>query len=353
MKQAAAVFAVLMMLSGWAAGQRPAQAPAAARSHAFTLGDADFLLDGKPLQVISCEMHPARIPAEYWRHRISMAKAMGCNTIAAYIFWNYHETSEGVFDFATGNRDIARFVSAAQDEGLWVLLRPGPYVCAEWDFGGIPTYLLRYPDIKIRCLDPRYMAAAERYIDRLAQVVKPLLVTRGGPILMVQIENEYGSYGNDRAYLARLKAVWERNGIDVPFYTADGPTTYMLEAGHVRGRRGRPRLGFVREGLRPGAEDGARRAGVLVGDLPGVAHALGREVGAPGPRGSAARKWRSCSARRSRSTSTWRTAAPTSGSRRARTRAARATSRTSPATTTTHRSTSRGGRRRSTTRCAR
>ncbi len=164
-----------------------------------------------------------------------MAKAMGCNTIAAYIFWNYHETSEGVFDFATANRDIARFVSAAQDEGLWVMLRPGPYVCAEWDFGGIPTYLLRYPDIKIRCLDPRYMAAAERYIDRLAQVVKPLLVTRGGPILMVQIENEYGSYGNDRAYLARLKAAWERNGIDVPFYTADGPTTYMLEAGHVEG----------------------------------------------------------------------------------------------------------------------
>ncbi len=235
MKQAAAVLAVFVMLSAWVAGQRPGQVPASGRAHAFALGDSEFLLDGNPLQVISCEMHPARIPSAYWRHRIRMAKAMGCNTIAAYIFWNYHETSEGVFDFASANRDIARFVSAAQDEGLWVMLRPGPYVCAEWDFGGIPTYLLRYPDIKVRCLDPRYMAAAERYIERLAQVVKPLLVTRGGPILMVQIENEYGSFGNDRAYLARLKAAWERNGIDVPFYTADGPTPYMLEAGHVEG----------------------------------------------------------------------------------------------------------------------
>ena len=164
-----------------------------------------------------------------------MARAMGCNTIAAYVFWNYHEPAEGAFDFATGNRDVARFVRVAQEEGLWLLLRPGPYVCAEWDFGGIPPYLLRHPDLKVRCLDPRYMAAAERYIAHLAAVVRPLLVTRGGPILMVQIENEYGSYGNDRAYLARLKAAWERNGIDVPFYTADGATRHMLEAGHVEG----------------------------------------------------------------------------------------------------------------------
>jgi beta-galactosidase len=120
--------------------------------HRFALGTNDFLLDGAPFQIIGCEIHPARVPAEYWRHRIRMAKAMGCNTIAAYLFWNYHETSEGTFDFRTGNRDIARFVHLAQDEGLWVLLRPGPYVCAEWDFGGIPTYLLRYPDLKVRCM---------------------------------------------------------------------------------------------------------------------------------------------------------------------------------------------------------
>jgi beta-galactosidase GanA len=151
------------------------------------------------------------------------------------VFWNYHEPADGVFDFSTGNRDIARFVRIAQEEGLWVLLRPGPYVCAEWDFGGIPPYLLRYADLKIRCMNPRYMQAAERYIERLATVIRPLLVTHGGPILMVQVENEYGSYGNDRAYIARLKDVWLKNGIDVPFFSADGPTPYMLEAGHVPG----------------------------------------------------------------------------------------------------------------------
>ncbi|HOC18856.1 MAG TPA: beta-galactosidase, partial [Vicinamibacterales bacterium] len=203
--------------------------------HTFALGADDFLLDGRPFQIISGELHPARIPAEYWRHRIRMAKAMGCNTVAAYIFWNYHEPAEGRFDFSTGNRDIARFVRIAQEEGMFVLLRPGPYVCAEWDFGGLPPYLLRDPELKIRCLNPRYMEAAERYMAALARVVQPLLVTRGGPILMVQLENEYGSYGNDRSYMAHLKDVWVKLGIDVPFFTADGPTPPMLEAGHVEG----------------------------------------------------------------------------------------------------------------------
>ena len=106
--------------------------------HQFKLGKEDFLLDGKPYQIISGEMHPARIPRAYWRHRIQMAKAMGCNTIAAYIFWNFHEITEGVFDFKTNNKDIAAFVKLCQEEGMWVIFRPGPYVCAEWDFGGIP-----------------------------------------------------------------------------------------------------------------------------------------------------------------------------------------------------------------------
>ena len=106
--------------------------------HTFALGRTDFLLDGAPFQVIGCELHPARIPAEYWTHRIRMAKAHGLQRIAAYVFWNHHETAEGMFDFATGNRDLARFLRLVQAEGLWVILRPGPYVCAEWDFGGIP-----------------------------------------------------------------------------------------------------------------------------------------------------------------------------------------------------------------------
>ena len=203
--------------------------------HTFELGTSEFLLDDKPFQIISGEMHPARIPSLYWRHRIKMAKAMGCNTISAYIFWNYHETEEGVFDFTTENHELVKFFKLVQEEEMWLLIRPGPYVCAEWELGGIPPYLLRIPDIKLRCMDPRYMTAAERYIMKLAEVIKPFLITRGGPILMLQIENEYGSFGNDRNYLMRLKEVWTANGIDVPTFTGDGPKTYMLEAGSLPG----------------------------------------------------------------------------------------------------------------------
>lgn len=203
--------------------------------HSFELGTTEFLLDGKPFQIISGEMHPARIPAEYWRHRIQMAKAMGCNTISAYLFWNYHEPEEGVYDFETGNHNIAEFFRLVQEEEMWLIVRPGPYVCAEWELGGIPPYLLRIPDIKLRCMDPRYMAAAERYMGKLSEVIKPFMVTKGGPLLMIQIENEYGSFGNDRNYLMRLKEVWAQNGIDVPTFTGDGPTTFMLEAGSLPG----------------------------------------------------------------------------------------------------------------------
>src|SRR5262249_43934902 len=131
-------------------------------SHVFSFapnGDG-FLLDGKPFQIRSGELHPARIPVEYWRHRIQMAKAMGMNTIALYVMWNYHETSEGAFDFQTDNRDIEAFVRLCHAESMWVLFRPGPYVCAEWDLGGIPSYLLKHADIRLRtdfAGDPRYM----------------------------------------------------------------------------------------------------------------------------------------------------------------------------------------------------
>lgn len=211
----------------------PAEAQKA--KHTFRLSQTDFILDDQPFQIISGELHPARIPEQYWQHRIKMAKAMGCNTISAYIFWNYHETEEGVFDFATGNKNLTAFIKAVQEEDMWMIIRPGPYVCAEWELGGIPPYLLRIPDIRLRCMDPRYMAAAERYITRLAEEIRPYLITRGGPIIMLQIENEYGSYANDRNYLMRLKEVWTTNGIDIPTFTGDGPTTYMLEAGTLPG----------------------------------------------------------------------------------------------------------------------
>ena len=225
MKKIFFLFAALFLTSNLDAQQK----------HIFSLGTKDFLLDGKPHQIISGEMHPARIPKEYWRHRIQMAKAMGCNTIAVYIFWNYLETQEGVWDFKSENRNIAEFIRICQQEKMWVLFRPGPYVCAEWDFGGLPTYLLKTPDIKIRCMDPRYMKAVEKYVARLAKEVKSLQCNYGGPIIMVQVENEYGSYGNDKEYMEALRKLWIKNGIVVPFYTADGPTPYMLEAGSIAG----------------------------------------------------------------------------------------------------------------------
>lgn len=208
---------------------------AAVEAQKFSISKNQFLMDGKPFQIISGEMHPARIPLEYWRHRIQMAKAMGCNTIAAYVFWNYHETAPGKFDFKTGNKDIAKFLKICKEEGMWVLFRPGPYVCAEWDFGGIPPYLLKIPDIKVRCLDDRYMKAVERYVNKISAILKPFLSTNGGPVLMVQVENEYGSFGNDKNYLETLRKIWIKNGVNVPFYTADGATPYMLEAGNIDG----------------------------------------------------------------------------------------------------------------------
>lgn len=204
--------------------------------HTFTLGTDDFLLDGKPIQIRSGELHPARIPREYWRHRLQMVKAAGMNTVAVYVFWNALEEKEGVFDFKTGTRDIAAFLKIAQEEGLWVLFRPGPYVCGEWDLGGIPPYLLRDPGVKLRySSDKNYLAACKRYIEKLAPVVKPFLVTQGGPVVMVQVENEYGSYDDDKPYLNFVHDLWKKNGIDVPFYTADGPSEKMLKNGTLPG----------------------------------------------------------------------------------------------------------------------
>jgi len=225
------ILTLLAVIIFTATGSSQKQRP----KHTFVLGNSEFLLDGTPFRIISGEMHPARIPSMYWRHRIQMAKAMGCNTISVYIFWNYHESEEGVFDFTSENHNLGEFFRMVQEEDLFLIVRPGPYVCAEWELGGIPPYLLRIPDIKLRCMDPRYMAAAERYMVKLSSEIKPYLITNGGPVLMLQVENEYGSFGNDRNYMTRLKDIWVENGIDVPFFTGDGPTAYMLEAGSLPG----------------------------------------------------------------------------------------------------------------------
>ena len=192
------------------------------------------------------ELHFQRIPREYWKDRLLKARAMGLNTIGTYVFWNAPRARAGPVEFRAASNDVAGFIRLAQEAGLYVIVRPGPYACAEWDFGGLPVWLLRTPDIKIRCMDPRYIAACEAYIKKLAEQVGGLLVSQGGPILMVQIENEYGSYGNDRAYMLALKKMWEAAGVPGPFCTADGATPYMLEAGAVPG---------AAIGLDPGTSD--------------------------------------------------------------------------------------------------
>ncbi len=209
-------------------------AASAAGQSSFRFDGPRFLLDGKPFQIVAGELHFQRIPKEYWKDRLLKARAMGLNTVCTYVFWNLLEPEPGQWNFGGGN-DLAGFIRTAKEAGLYVIVRPGPYACAEWDFGGLPAWLLRTPDIKVRCMDPRYMSAAQSYIRKLAEVVGPLLIARGGPVLMIQIENEYGSYGNDRTYIETLKKTWEGAGISGPFYTADGATPYMLEAGSLRG----------------------------------------------------------------------------------------------------------------------
>ena len=208
--------------------------PVSARrpSHTFAVGDSAFLLDGKPLQIIAGEMHYPRIPRADWRQRLRMARAMGLNTVSAYVFWDVHEPRPGVFDFS-GNADVAEFVREAQQEGLWVVLRPGPYVCAEWEFGGYPSWLLKAPAVRVRDDNPAFMAAVTRYFDALGKQLAPLQVTHGGPILMVQVENEYGSYGSDKVYLGKLRDAIRHAGFDVPLYTADGRDE--VPAGSVAG----------------------------------------------------------------------------------------------------------------------
>jgi beta-galactosidase len=200
----------------------------------FRLGESEFLLNGKPFRIMAGEIHYQRIPREYWADRLMKVKAAGLNTVGTYVFWNALEPEPGQWDFSGGN-DLAAFIRTAQRIGLWVIVRPGPYACAEWDFGGLPAWLLRTPDIKVRCSDPRYLEACGSYVLKLGEVLRELQIHRGGPVLMVQVENEYGSYGNDRDYMLALKGFWDKAGIEVPLYTADGATPYMLEAGSLPG----------------------------------------------------------------------------------------------------------------------
>lgn len=206
----------------------PANA-AAALNHSFAIGTNDFLLDGKPFQIRCGEIHAARVPREYWRHRLQMARAMGLNSVCAYLFWNLHEPHPGQFDWA-GQADAVEFCRLAQQEGLWVILRPGPYACAEWEMGGLPWWLLKENGIQLRTRDPRFLAAANGYLREVGRVLSPLQVTRGGPILMVQVENEYGFFGKDAEYMGALRQTLLAAGWEVPLFACNPP--YALKNGY-------------------------------------------------------------------------------------------------------------------------
>ena len=179
-------------------------------------------------------MHYARIPRADWRDRLKKLKSMGLNTVSTYMFWNFHEPHPGEFDFM-GRHDAAAFIRTAQEEGVWVILRPGPYSCAEWDFGGFPAWLLQAPDMRVRSTDPRFLRAAHRYMLHVGGELAHLQVTHGGPILMSQVENEYGSFGSDHAYMRAIQRMILDAGFDVPLFTADGPTPRMLSGGTLPG----------------------------------------------------------------------------------------------------------------------
>ncbi len=200
----------------------PAFSAAKHQPHTFVAGHGEFLMDGKPFQIISGSIHYERIPRAYWRDRLRMAKAMGLNSITTYVFWNWHEPKRGVYDFS-GNRDVAEFVREAQQEGLYVLLRPGPYSCAEWDFGGFPAWLLKDPNMVVRSRDPQFLAAARAWLMQLGKQLAPLQIGNGGPIIGVQVENEYGSYGKDHAYMEDIHHMLVDAGFTkAQLYTADG-----------------------------------------------------------------------------------------------------------------------------------
>ncbi|WP_263359696.1 glycoside hydrolase family 35 protein [Acidicapsa ligni] len=187
-----------------------------------TIEGDHFVRNGKPYQILSGAIHYARVPRAYWRDRLQKARAMGLNTVETYVFWNLHEPQPGVFDF-TGQNDIAAFVRIAQQEGLNVIVRPGPYVCAEWEAGGYPAWLFANPNIKVRTKDPKFLALADRYLARVGKELAPLQATHGGPIIAVQIENEYGSFGSDREYMEDIHQSLIRAGLgDSLFYTSDG-----------------------------------------------------------------------------------------------------------------------------------
>lgn len=222
--QKSSIFRTLVLSLALLAGT--AGASAASDGGTFTTGNKTFLLNGKPFVVKAAELHYPRIPRPYWEHRIKMCKALGMNTVCLYVFWNIHEQREDQFDF-TGQNDIAEFCRLAQKNGMYVIVRPGPYVCAEWEMGGLPWWLLKKKDIRLREQDPYFMERVEKFMAKVGEQLAPLTIQRGGPIIMVQVENEYGSYGEDKPYVAAIRDIVRKSGFtDVALFQCDWASNF-------------------------------------------------------------------------------------------------------------------------------
>ena len=196
----------------------------------LTIEKGQFCMDGKPFPIYSGAIHYFRVPREHWEDRLEKLKAAGFNTVETYVCWNLHEPREGEFCFS-GMLDIAEFLRTAQRLGLYAIVRPGPYICAEWDFGGFPAWLLKDENMRLRCNYAPYLAAVRRYYAALAREIVPLLEKNGGNIILMQVENEYGSYGNDHDYLEAVRQIMLDVGMDSLLFTSDGDCDWMLSGG--------------------------------------------------------------------------------------------------------------------------
>jgi len=200
----------------------------------FAIGESDFLLDGRPFQIISGALHYFRIHPDSWADRIEKARLMGLNTIETYVPWNLHSPRPGVFD-TSGLLDLGRFLREVADAGLYAIVRPGPYICAELDNGGLPAWLFRDSSVGVRRYEPGFMSAVTQYLQDVLEIVRPLQIDQGGPVLLVQVENEYGAFGDDQTYLKAVAEVIRGAGTTVPLVTVDQPTDAMLAAGGLDG----------------------------------------------------------------------------------------------------------------------
>lgn len=196
----------------------------------FEIKKNGFFIDGKPFRLFSGAMHYFRVLPEYWDDRFQKMRAAGFNGVETVMCWNLHEPKEGEFDFS-GMLDIVKFINTAAKYGMYVIIRPGPYTCGEWDFGGFPAWLLKDKNLRLRCDNEKYMAKVEKYFKKVLSLLAPLQITNGGNLIAMQIENEYGSYGNDKSYLMHIEQIYRENGINVPLFTSDGNCNYMLSGG--------------------------------------------------------------------------------------------------------------------------